>query len=140
MGKDCCLFTSAAGRRALRPHVTSGDITTIKLLVAAWPESANIPRPPGLTNRSTASPYNVVRTRGLAEPQRLIRLCPACEPSENTAELPAQARHVLHRCTAEIPSRHASLLLSCANRTRACCALSRHICEAVLRGCVEVRL
>ena len=59
--------------------MTPEDIISIKLLVAAWPESANIPRS---TTEPTKTVYAAAKTRGLVELQRsILLLCPACEPS-----------------------------------------------------------
>jgi hypothetical protein len=67
-------------------------IVTIKLLVAAWPESANIrahhPIQMIQTIQTIQNERNTVYNpsgQGLVELQRFIlRLCPACEPSGDT--------------------------------------------------------
>jgi ankyrin repeat protein len=61
-------------------ELTPDDISSIKLLVAAWPESANISPTTSLPDDTV---YNAARTKGLVDMQRFIlRLCPACEPSD----------------------------------------------------------
>jgi hypothetical protein len=56
------LFTTHS--RGARPEVTSEYIVTIKLLVAAWPESANTPRPPSDPDDSRRFRHQTIQMRG----------------------------------------------------------------------------
>jgi hypothetical protein len=56
---------------------TADDKNDIKLLVANWPDSANIPSGDP-SDPDSITMYDEARTRGLTELQRFIlRLCPA---------------------------------------------------------------
>jgi hypothetical protein len=82
-------------------EVTPEDIVTIKLLVAAWPESANIPinsddsdDPDDPDEKNTV--YNAVRARGSSSCSATSSAYapPASPlPPHCAAELPAQARY-----------------------------------------------
>jgi hypothetical protein len=74
--------------------------TTIKLLVAAWPELANIPinlddsdDPDDPDESNTVC--NVIQSKGLVELQRTSAYAPPASPAPPhcATELPAQARH-----------------------------------------------
>jgi hypothetical protein len=58
-----CLFTTYILREP-DEEVTPEDIVTIKLLVAAWPESANIPLLDPDDPDESNTVYNAVRARG----------------------------------------------------------------------------
>jgi ankyrin repeat protein len=61
-------------------EVTSEDINNTKLLVSAWPESANIPR----QDSNNDIIYNNRQDEGWSSCSASLRLCPACEPSATT--------------------------------------------------------